>query len=92
MWSSEWRPDLWEAACWYGQGVEGFQMLGGKEGKETEGDKFEVWRERLERWKKRIEEMEVEPASVSVDRQRTAMWPDLKGDLRILTSGGWSWT
>lgn len=92
LWDSEWKPDLWEAVCWYGQGVEGFEMLGGKDGKGSEGEKFEKWRERLARWKGRIEQMEAEPASVSVGRQRTGMWPDLKGDMRILTSGFWPGT
>jgi hypothetical protein len=79
-----WKQTMWEAVVLY-QGLEGMELL--REG-DMEGD-VEGWRAKLMAWRGRIERMgdESEPNEVVVGRQKTYVFPDLKGDLDICSSG-----
>lgn len=74
----EWKQDLWWAVVMC-QGLEGMAMI-------KPGGNARV-RERLTAWRAKIEGLVVEPGKIRVGRQVTYVFPDLKGDLNILTSG-----
>ncbi|KZT67862.1 hypothetical protein DAEQUDRAFT_712769 [Daedalea quercina L-15889] len=74
----QWKQDLWWAivTC---QGLDGMTMI--------RPGNLAPWRERLTAWRARIEAMSERPNKIAVGRQGTYIFPDLKGDLDITTSG-----
>lgn len=80
-----WRQDLWEAVVMY-QGLEGMEMLS-MNGKVGDSGGREKWMNKLEGWRRKISELKEVPKKVIVGKQETYEFPDLKGDLEILTSG-----
>ncbi|KZT65069.1 hypothetical protein DAEQUDRAFT_731800 [Daedalea quercina L-15889] len=74
----EWKQDLWWAIVMY-QGMDGMEMI--KPGN------LAPWRERLIAWRANIEEMTEKPSKIRVGRQETYVFPDLKTDLAIASSG-----
>ena len=74
----EWKQHLWWTIVMC-QGLEGMVMIraGG----------LDAWKERLVVWRRKIEAMTERPAKIRVGTQETYIFPDLKGDLSITTSG-----
>lgn len=66
------------------QGLEGLEMVSPAV---SEAARVAKWKPKVLEWRRMIESMERDPGVVIVERQATAEWPYLLGDLRVCASG-----
>ncbi|TFY54561.1 hypothetical protein EVJ58_g8791 [Rhodofomes roseus] len=74
----EWKQELWWSVVMC-QGLEGMMMI--RPGNLTQ------WSDRLVAWRAKIAALPVKPTKFKVGRQETYVFPDLRGDLDVATSG-----